>query len=332
MKQTHYRYLFGPVPSRRFGRSLGIDLTPHKTCCFDCVFCQLGRTPAKTVARNEYVPTEAVLSELAGWFRSGGEADYVTLSGGGEPTLHSRFGEVIEFIRRRGTIPSVILTNGALLHLPEVRTAAGLADIVKISLSAWDQASFEWVNRPHPQLSFDQMLEGQKTFRVHFGGQVWMEVFLVWGMNSSPVEVEKIAALAREIAPDRIQLNTAVRPPAEEFVTALSNKQMAALMNLFQPTAEIIADFSTPRSKPMKTNAAAILAMLKRRPCTARQIAEGFGLHFNEVSKYLGRLVKENEIRVERRKDGVYYHGCRHRYAVVGHSTAPRSDEGEYCR
>ena len=124
MKQTHYRYLFGPVPSRRFGRSLGIDLTPHKTCCFDCVFCQLGRTPAKTVARNEYVPTEAVLSELAGWFRSGGEADYVTLSGGGEPTLHSRFGEVIEFIRRRGTIPSVILTNGALLHLPEVRTAS----------------------------------------------------------------------------------------------------------------------------------------------------------------------------------------------------------------
>ncbi|MGB5422729.1 MAG: radical SAM protein, partial [Desulfobacterales bacterium] len=94
MKQTNYRYLFGPVPSRRFGRSLGIDLTPHKTCCFDCVFCQLGHTPTKTIARDEYVPTDAVLSELDRWLRSGGEADYMTLSGAGEPTLHSRFAEV----------------------------------------------------------------------------------------------------------------------------------------------------------------------------------------------------------------------------------------------
>jgi wyosine [tRNA(Phe)-imidazoG37] synthetase (radical SAM superfamily) len=134
-----------------------------------------------------------------------------------------------------------------------------------------------------------------------------MEVFLVRGMNSSPEEVKKIAALAREIAPDRIQLNTAVRPPTEEFVTALPNEQMAALTHLFQPTAEIIADFSAPRSKPMQTNAAAILAMLKRRPCTAQQIAEGFGLHFNEVSKYLGSLMKENKIRAERKKNVVYY-------------------------
>jgi wyosine [tRNA(Phe)-imidazoG37] synthetase (radical SAM superfamily) len=332
MKQANYRYLFGPVPSRRFGRSLGIDLTPHKTCCFDCVFCQLGRTPTKTVERKEYVPTEAVLRELDRWFRSGGEADYVTLSGGGEPTLHARFGEVLEFIRSRGTIPSVLLTNGALLHLPEVRAAAGLADIVKISMSVWDQTSFEWINRPHPQLFFNQMIEGQKRFRSRFGGQVWMEVFLVRGMNSSPEEVTKVATLAREIAPDRIQLNTAVRPPAEAFVTALPKEQMAALMNLFQPTAEIIADFSAPRSKPMQTNTAAILAMLKRRPCTAQQIAEGFGLHVNEVSKYLGSLMQEKKIRVTRRKDGVYYRGCRHRYAVVEHSTATLPDEGEYCR
>jgi wyosine [tRNA(Phe)-imidazoG37] synthetase (radical SAM superfamily) len=202
------------------------------------------------------------------------------------------------------------LTNGALLHLPEVRAAASHADIVKISLSAWDQASFEWVNRPHPQLFFDRMIEGQKTFRTQFDGQMWMEVFMVRGMNSSPEEVTKIAALAKEIAPDRIQLNTAVRPPAEEYVTALPNEQMAALMHLFQPTAEIIADFSTPRSKPMQTNAAAILAMLKRRPCTAQQIAEGFGLHVNEVSKYLGKLMKENKIRAERKKDVVYYRGA----------------------
>ncbi len=113
-----------------------------------------------------------------------------------------------------------------------------------------------------------------------------------------------------EADPRNIQLNTAVRPPAEEYVTALSKEQMAALTHLFQPTAEIIADFSTPRSKPMQTNAAAILAMLKRRLCTAQQIAEGFGLHINEVSKYLGKLMKEKRVRAERRKDVVYYHAA----------------------
>jgi wyosine [tRNA(Phe)-imidazoG37] synthetase (radical SAM superfamily) len=234
----------------------------------------------------------------------------MTLSGTGEPTLHSRFREVLDFIRSRGTIPAVLLTNGALLHQPAVRAAASHADIVKISLSAWDQTSFEWVNRPDRQLTFDQMIAGQKTFSTQFGGQVWMEVFLVRGINLSPKQVAKIATRAKEIAPDRIQLNTAVRPPAEEFVTALPKEQMAGFTHLFQPSAEIIADFSASRSKPMQVNAAAILEMLKRRPCTAEQIADAFGLHANEVSKYLGSLMKEKRARTERRKDVVYYHAA----------------------
>ncbi|MFO7687406.1 MAG: radical SAM protein [Desulfobacterales bacterium] len=307
MTHSNYRFLFGPVPSRRFGRSLGIDLTPQKTCCFDCIFCQLGRTRAKTIARDEFVPTEAVLSEIDGWLRSGGEADYMTLSGSGEPTLHSRFGDVLDFIRNNSAIPSVLLTNGALLHLPEVRSAAGQADIVKVSLSAWDQASFDWINRPHPQLTFERLIKGQKTFRDQFDGQVWMEVFLVRGMNSSPAQVARIAALAQEIAPDRIHLNTAVRPPAEDFVTAVPREQLMALTHLFQPTAEIIAEYHAAQSKPMRANAAAILAMLTRRPCTTQEIAVGFGLHFNEVSKYLGSLMKEKKIRAQRNKDRVYY-------------------------
>jgi wyosine [tRNA(Phe)-imidazoG37] synthetase (radical SAM superfamily) len=134
-----------------------------------------------------------------------------------------------------------------------------------------------------------------------------MEVFLVRGINSSPETVAKIAALAREIGPDRIHLNTAVRPPAETFAVAVPREKMAALTHLFDPPAEVIADFSTARSKPMQTNAAAILEMLRRRPSTARQIAEGFGLHVNEVSKYLGRLVKEEKIRITRQKEEIYY-------------------------
>ena len=152
-----YKYLFGPVPSRRFGRSLGVDLTPYKTCSLDCVFCQLGRTTKKTVTRQEYVPTDSVLAELVEWLKRDSQADYITLSGSGEPTLHSRFGDVLEFIRSKTTIPAVLLTNGTMLQFRQVREAAACANVVKVSLSAWDQASYGWVNRPHKQLQFDQL-------------------------------------------------------------------------------------------------------------------------------------------------------------------------------
>jgi wyosine [tRNA(Phe)-imidazoG37] synthetase (radical SAM superfamily) len=302
-----YHYLFGPVPSRRFGRSLGIDLTPYKTCSLDCIFCQLGRTPEKTVTRKEYVPVDAVLAELKEWLETDGKADYITLSGSGEPTLHSRFGKVLEFIRANSAIPAVLLTNGTMLHLPEVREAASHAGVVKVPLSAWNQASYEWVNRPHPQLRFDQLIEGQKAFRTQFKGELWMEVFLIGGMNAIPADVRKIAALAKEIRPDRIQLNTAVRPPAEDFATALSKERMTALTHLFHPPAEVIAEFHTNHAKEVEANEQTIFSMLQRRPCTAEQIGDVFGMHLNEVSKYLGKLMRTDQIRAERENTLIYY-------------------------
>jgi len=302
----NYKYLFGPVPSRRFGRSLGVDLTPYKTCTLDCVFCQLGRTTKKTVTRQEYVPTDSVLAELGEWLKRDGQADYITLSGSGEPTLHSRFGEVLEFIRTNCKIPAVLLTNGSLLNLAEVRDAAARADVVKISLSTWDQASYGWVNRPHIKLQFDQLVEGQKSFRTQFKGQLWMEVFLVGGMNSMPVDVSKIADHAKKIGPDRIQLNTAVRPPAEDFVTSLSEERMQELPHLFHPTAEIIAEFRAKLPSHIQANQETIFSMLQRRPCTAEQIADIFDMHLNEVSKYLGSLMRADQIRAEHKKTTVY--------------------------
>jgi wyosine [tRNA(Phe)-imidazoG37] synthetase (radical SAM superfamily) len=301
------KYLFGPVPSRRFGRSLGVDLTPHKTCSLDCVFCQLGRTDQKTITRKEYVPVDDVLAELREWMKTDGMADYITLSGSGEPTLHSRFGEVLEFIRTNSAIPTVLLTNATMLSLPEVREAARFADIVKISLSAWHQASYAWVNRPHKQLRFDALLEGQKAFRREFKGQLWMEVFLVSGMNTIPEDVKKMAALAEEIRPDRIHLNTAVRPPSEVFALPVTKKQLVSLSRLFHPTAEVIAEFKTQKGTRVDANKDTIMSMLQRRPCTANQIASAFGMHPNEVSKYLGNLLNTDQIQIERKDTGIYY-------------------------
>ena len=306
MVQPDYRYLFGPVPSRRFGRSLGIDLTPHKTCSLDCVFCQLGRTRKKTMERRRYVPTEAVLEEIRIWLQTDGVADYLTLSGSGEPTLHTEFGRVLEFLGDQ-PIPSVLLTNGTLFHLPEVRDAAALAKVVKVSLSAWNQQSFEWVNRPHEDIEFSSFIEGLRQFRREYGGQLWIEVFLLSGINAMPVNVEKIANLAREIRPGRIHLNTIARPPAEDFAAAVSLEQLEELAGLFDPPAQIAAGLSVRQTMEIKVNETRILAMLKRRPCTIRQIEAAFGMHINEVSKILGHLMRSNRIHADMRNDEVYY-------------------------
>lgn len=302
-----YKHLFGPVPSRRLGRSLGVDMTPFKTCSLDCVFCQLGRTTNKTVQRAEYVPAAEVEAEIEGWLKEGGNADYMTLSGSGEPTLHTRFGELLQFARARTAIPTALLSNGTLFWQPEVRKAAQRADIVKVSLSAWDQNSFERINRPHPDLRFRQIVEGYRAFRNEFRGKFWLEVFLIPGMNSSRQEVKKIAALARAICPDEIHLNTAVRPPAEQSIVALPHSNMESLAGLFFPSAKVVAEFSSTISPNVIANEATILEMLRRRPCTAQQISRVFGMHLNEVSKHLGKLTRTGEICVQGSEPSPYY-------------------------
>ncbi len=302
-----YNHLFGPVPSRRFGRSLGVDLTPYKTCNFDCIFCQLGKTTAKTSERREYVPVEEVIAELGDWIESSGEADYITLAGSGEPTLHSRFGEVIEFARKASGIPVALLTNGALLADKEVRASASKANVVKISLSAGDSASFKYINRPHPDIDFADVIEGMKTFREEFSGELWLEVFMLWGVNSTQSEVSRIAELAQSIHPDRIQLNTAVRPPAEGFVRPMPKEKLEQLADYFTPKAEVIAEFSSDFSPSTQANEETILAMLQRRPCTAKEISTVLGLHPNEVSKYIGKLERTNQILSKSTKGNSYY-------------------------
>jgi wyosine [tRNA(Phe)-imidazoG37] synthetase (radical SAM superfamily) len=303
---TATKYLFGPVPSRRFGRSLGVDLTPFKTCSLDCIFCQLGHTTVKTLERREYVPTEKVLTEIGNWILEGGEADYITLAGSGEPTLHSGFGKVIDFIHSSTDFSVALLTNGTTLHLSEVRAAAVNADVVKVTLSAWDQKSFEIIHRPSPGVTFKQLLEGARKFRDEFKGRLWLEVFLLEGLNSSREDVRRISELVRQIRPDKTQLNTCVRPPAEEISVAVAEDKMAELAGLFEPSAEVIAEFRSD-CPVIEVNEIDIVEMLRRRPCTAVQIADAFGMHPNEVSKYIGKLLRKKTICSEGKGIDAYY-------------------------
>ncbi len=302
-----FRYVFGPVPSRRFGRSLGVDLTPLKTCSFNCLFCQLGPTPHPTLERRDYVPIPAVQEEILRWRDAGGKADYATLSGSGEPTLHTGFGGILRFLKTELPCPAVLLSNGSLFHLPEVRQAAGEADIVKLSLSAWDGASFRRVNRPHPDLDFARHLEGMRAFRQTYAGQIWLEVFLVSGLNDSPENAARIAALAESIAPDRIHLNTAVRPPAQADVQSVPPEKMESLAGLFRPRAAVVASYSSRLGDGIQANETRILDLLRRRPCTAQQIAAAFGLHLNEVAKYTGSLLQTRQIKTTWRGEETYF-------------------------
>ena len=305
-----YHHIFGPVPSRRFGRSLGVDLTPLKTCTLDCIFCQLGHTSRKTTERKEYVPVKEVESELREWLREGRTADYVTLSGSGEPTLHSGFGDILRFIKKEMPIPAVLLSNGSLFWMPAVRESALAADIVKVSLSAWDPISFQRVNRPHEDMDFRRCVVGLHAFRKDFQGKLWLEVFLVEGVNSQAADVKKIAKLADTIGADEIHLNTAVRPTAEKSALPVARKGMEKSAGLFTPRATIIAGFPARCGSNVKANEESILDMLRRRPCTTRQIAAAFGMHVNEVSKYTGDLVRDRRIRPVWSDGEIYFGIC----------------------
>lgn len=302
-----YKYLFGPVLSRRFGRSLGVDLIPLKTCTMDCIFCQLGHSRRKTVVRREYAPVERVAEEIAHWLGTGEAADCITLSGSGEPTLHSRFGEIIDFIHEHTTIPVLLLTNSSLLHLARVRRDAARADIVKVSLSAWDQRSFNRVNRPCGKISFKRLVKGLETFRSEFKGVLLMEVFLVPGLNSGPQAAARIARLAAGIRPDRIQFNTAIRPPADRSILPVSAGRMNSLSKLFTPKAELIRASKPGVGKSVKADGDAILALLRRHPCTVSQVAKASNIPVRAALKCLEQLMKTGKIATRHMKKKVYY-------------------------
>lgn len=289
-----YHYLFGPVPSRRLGRSLGVDLVPIKTCSFNCVFCQVGTTPHPTALRREYVPTQAVVDELAAWVIGGGEADVVTLSGSGEPTLHSRFGDVLRAIHRLTPHKAALLTNSSLLHDPEVRRAAAAADVVKASLGAWDQASLERLNRPLSGVVFDDILSGLTAFRREFTGALWLEVFIVPGINDSADSVRRLAELTDRIQPDRVHLNTAVRPPAESDVHPVDRARLRELADLFTPSADVIASFDRHAHMDTEPTDEDVLALLARRPCRTGDVAAGLGVADATAAQALRILLQRN--------------------------------------
>jgi len=310
MSTKRYKYLYGPVPSRRLGRSLGLDLVPFKTCTYDCIYCQLGRTTEKTVKRAHYVPVGNILDELKEALEAGSSPDYISIAGSGEPTLHAGIGELIAGIKQITNIPVACLTNGSLLFMPEVRQELSCADLVIPSLDAGDEQLFHYINRPHPDISFAEMVNGITEFTRSFSGEVRLEVFLLSGVTGITVEAKKIAACARQIDPDRVELNTVCRPTAEEFACAVSRRQMDNLALLFPGKVDVISDDKSESTREYSFQSAAgadIINLLARRPCTLAGICSGLGLHSQETVKKLKTLIDEKRIMTSYINHDIFY-------------------------
>lgn len=286
-------------------------MVPYKTCTYDCVYCQLGRTTDKTIMLKEYVPVDEVLEELGRKLAEGDKPDYISLAGSGEPTLNSGVGRLIGDIKEKTRIPVAVITNGSLLWDRRVAESLLGADLVIPSLDAGDKQMFQRINRPYGGIEFERMVEGLISFREGYKGRIWLEVMLLDGWNDGVEQVKKIAEIAGRMRPDRVQLNTAVRPPAEPGVRPLAYERLLKLSGFFSMPADIIslsAGVLSPESSSDEGDyREEIMALLRRRPCTSEDVAQGLGKHRLSALKELESMVKRGSIQKSERDGRCYY-------------------------
>jgi wyosine [tRNA(Phe)-imidazoG37] synthetase (radical SAM superfamily) len=235
-------YVFGPIPSRRLGQSLGIDTIPLKTCNWNCVYCQLGRSQPLVNERKEYYPVQEILAEVREVLdvHQPGEIDWVTIVGSGEPLLHSRVGWLIRQVKDLTNLPVAVITNGSLLYLPEVRHELAAADAVLPTMNAGTAELYRKICRPHSKLNFEQHVQGLIAFREEYRGKLWVEVMLVRGLNDTPRALMDIAEVLKSIRPDAVHLNLPNRPPAETWVEPPSGESLMQAIAILGNTAEVV--------------------------------------------------------------------------------------------
>lgn len=306
----NYRYLFGPVPSRRLGRSLGVDLVPHKTCSFNCVYCECGKTTLLTDRRAEYVPIQEVLAELNQFLSEKPQLDYITFSGAGEPTLHTGLGKVVNFIKKNfPQYKTALLTNGSLFFQKKLREEVAEIDLSLPSLDAADEKIYQQINRPHHKINVQQIVAGLTELKKVQRGKMWLEIFIIPGLNDQPDHITKLKHVIHQIKPDLVQLNSLDRPGTEKWIIGASPECLEKIATQLDWHTEIIAKFPERReSKAYHENTEiAILEMIKRRPCTLEDMSQMLGLHVNEVNKYLEVLIKTDQIHARRMERGLFY-------------------------
>lgn len=305
-------HIFGPVISRRLGRSLGIDLIPFKTCSYNCVYCECGATTDLTSQRREFFPTDKIIEQLDNALASSPNLDYITFAGSGEPTLSLSLGSVLTHLKEN--YPSykiAVLTNGSLCTNPEVRQELLPADLISPTMTSPSQEIFEKIHRPTPGLSIKGIIQGMVSLRNEYSGQIWLEVFLIPTINTSIEDLENLRETIYLIRPDRIQLNYLDRPGTESWVNPPGDSMLKEIQKYFSeggiPVDIIGLDYQIPLLSPDDNSIALIDETLRRRPCTAEDIALMTGLTAPEVRKKLAVMVQEGIVQAKSGERGIFY-------------------------
>ena len=307
--------IYGPVPSRRFGLSLGVDIVPHKTCPLDCIYCQLGETDCLQVETEMFYSLEDILRDVKEALDEGPAPDVITLAGSGEPTLYARLGELIDELKKLSDAPVLLITNAVLLTRPEVAAAALKADILAPSLDAGDREMFEAINKPHPDIDFDAVVEALVQVTNAHPGEVRLEVMLIRNLNDNRENIEKIAAITRRIKCDRIDINTPVRPPVPERGALPCDEDTLELAkSILEPKATPIAKFEKRHRPVAQTHEfndvdKNVRETLLRRPCTLNDICNCHGLTERVATDVVQRLQNAGLVTVDHTEQGDFFRG-----------------------
>ncbi len=293
-----YKHIYGPVPSRRLGVSLGIDPIPLKVCSFDCVYCEVAKTTLLTIERKEYIKAGEILSELKNFLKEyKGTLDYITFSGSGEPTLNSRIGYMIREIKKFATVPVAVLTNASLLWQHELQEELSAADLVKCTLDAARDKYFKRINQPSPLLSIDKIVQGITEFSKKYKGTLLIEVMLVRGVNDDEENYRDLHNVLKDIHTTEIQINTVVRPAAFGFAKPLSKEELELAQKIIGNNCKIISEFSRETNKAYRKDLEeAIVGSIRIRPQTINDLSSGLGVHRDEILKYMELLTKEGKV------------------------------------
>ncbi len=308
-------FIFGPVPSRRLGLSLGINIVPFKTCSFNCIYCEVGKTTDLTVKRKSFYDVDEIKKDFVETVDKSGHIDFVTFSGSGEPTLNSDIGELIDFVKSFNKYKIAVLTNGSLMYKESVRKDLINADVVVPSLDAALSGVFKKVNLPHKDLEIDKIIDGLFKFKKEFKGQVWLEILFVEGVNDSEENLNALIEAVNRISPDIVQIGTVDRPPAYSSAHKVNDEKMMDIYTYLSAhlkmKVDIIGSFNKENDKFYDNIERSIIKMVNIRPCSKDELKSIFNLNDESIKETLDKLIGEEKIYTEEFQSKLFVVGNR---------------------
>ncbi|MCX8021418.1 MAG: radical SAM protein [Syntrophorhabdaceae bacterium] len=305
------KYTFGPVPSRRLGFSLGVDIIPKKYCTFDCVYCQVGKTTCNTIERKSFFDPNSIVQEIIERSKAKRPIDFITFSGTGEPTLNSDIGWIIREVKRYVELPIALITNSSLLWNEKVRADIVEADVILPSFDAASEDIFCFINRPHGMISLDMLIEGIRLLRKDYRGKIWLEIMLIDGINDDEEELKKLKGIVKTFNPEKIQLNTVTRPPLDDSIIGVDSLRMDDIREFFGEGCEVIGDFDKDDLYAYDYESSnwqeRILEMIGRRSLTIEDITKVSGLESKEVERCLKKMEREGKVKRRFLDDTIFF-------------------------